>query len=135
MSTPSQWEHFSLEELTCRCGCGLVAMDNAFMARLVRIRKKAGVPMPVSSGFRCIAHDQAVGTSSEPGGGPHTLGRAVDILIAGEALFVVLLAALETGFQGIGLRQDGPWPGRFLHLDDIQKAELVAIPRPRIWTY
>lgn len=135
MSTPSRWDHFSADELRCRCGCGGMLMDERFMERLVKIRKATGVRMPISSGYRCPIHDAAVGSSSEPGRGPHTLGRAVDILIAGEAVFTVMEAAIAAGFRGFGLNQEGAWGGRFLHVDDIQKGELPGVPRPRIWTY
>ena len=126
------WPHFSEEEMRCRCGCGRADMDREFMRALEMLREVVAFPMPVTSGFRCPAHDAAVGGSERKGAGPHTTGKAADILVSGERAYRLVRAALELGFRGIGLKQRGPQEGRFVHLDMLGKEEAA---RPRIWTY
>ena len=123
--TASPYQYFSLEELSCR-HCGEMHMDSGFMAKLVAIRRELGFPLPVTSGYRCPAHNAAV---SETGiNGPHTTGHAVDIAISGERAYRLLRAALAHGMTGIGIKQHGD--GRFIHLDDLD-----GPTRPWIWGY
>lgn len=129
MKTPSGWEFFSLEELTCHCGCGRMEMKDEFMRKLVALRDDLGVPLRVTSGFRCSAWNRNVSTTGESG--PHTTGRAVDIAIAGVEVYDLVRHALAREMMGIGLRQHGPWASRFIHLDDLH----IPGGRPRIWTY
>ncbi len=120
-------EHFSEKELMCQCGCGRADMDPTFLERLEALREQFGKPMKVTSAFRCPAHNRKVSSTGEDG--PHTTGRAVDILIQGFDAFRLVKIALALGFTGLGVKQKST--GRFLHLDDLQK----PYPRPRIWSY
>lgn len=125
--TPTKWGYFSVEELTCRCGCGKMLMDNDFMLWLVAVRDCFGMVMPVTSGYRCPAHNAAVSSTGDSG--PHTTGKAVDVLIArGRATQLVRLA-LEMGVRGIGVKQHGPDAGRIIHLDMLPRPEQI------LWTY
>jgi len=124
------WPNFSPAELACK-GSGRLVIAPAFMDRLQRLRDAFGEPLRVSSGYRSPAYNARV--SSTGADGPHTSGRAVDIAIAGADAFWLLGLALEHGFTGIGVRQSGPWDGRFLHLDDLEEAP--GRPRPRLWSY
>lgn len=45
---------------------------------------------------------------------------------------MLLDAALQAGFMGIGVNQKGG-SGRFIHLDDIEDSP--DRPRPTIWSY
>ncbi len=138
MSTPSPWPYFSIEELTCHCGCGQMKMNADFMEKMVKIRKFYNQPITVTSGYRCPEHDGEVGTSSTPGSGPHTLGRAMDINIYGNDLIELLEVIGKTDeITGIGLDQKhGMAPSaRLLHVDDIGKGEMAEHMRPAIWTY
>ena len=65
------------------------------------------VPMPVTSGFRCDAHNNDVSTVKN---GPHTLAKAADILISGERAMQLFEKARQIGFSGIGLNQKGKLP-------------------------
>lgn len=124
---PTKWGYFSAEELTCRCGCGQMKMDNDFMLWLVALRDCFGMSMPVTSGYRCPAHNASV--SSTGNAGPHTTGKAVDVLIArGKATQLVRLA-LEMGVRGVGIKAHGPDSGRIVHLDMLPRPEQI------IWTY
>jgi len=127
MGTPSQWRNFTVEELTCRCGCGQMKMDPGFMAHLETLRLVFGEPMTVTSGYRCPAHNASVSSTGD--GGPHTTGKAVDIQISGVAAARLARMAMNMNFRGIGLRQHGPVGQRIVHLDEILRPEQI------IWTY
>lgn len=119
-----RWPNFTPAEFACSC-CGVVRVSEDFMDRLQSVRTRSAVPMPVSSGYRCPAHNSNFSSTGDSG--PHTTGRAVDIAVSHESAFVVLDLALDAGFTGIGVNQKGT--GRFLHLDDLENN------RPRIWSY
>ena len=71
-------KHFHIEEMECKCeGCGhSYPMDNRFMSNLDELRENLDCAVFVTSGFRCLAHNEAVGgvTSSW-----HTKGKAADV--------------------------------------------------------
>ncbi len=102
-------------------------MSVKFMKSLESLRTIYGQPMKVTSAYRCPRHNAAV--SSTGATGPHTTGCAVDVSIAGEAAYKLVALAVTMGFTGIGIKQSGPWPGRFIHLDTLTDN------RPRIWSY
>ena len=91
MAIVDHGQFFSREELQCRCGeCGyLCKMDEAFMMYLEELREKFSKPLYLSSGFRCPAHNRKVSSSGSPNG-PHTTGKAVDILIANKSFVDIL---------------------------------------------
>lgn len=71
--------HFRREEFRCPCGrCGGFPVEPE--ERLVRLAEKVrthfGVPVTVSSGVRCQAHNREVGGVANS---RHLLGKAVDI--------------------------------------------------------
>ena len=121
--------HFSREELTCHCGCGRCEMDAVFMARLEALREAFGKPMKLSSAYRCPDYNAAVSTTGP--NGPHTTGRAVDVLVSGEDAWRLVQLAYDMGFTGLGVCQRGPHETRFIHLDDLED----DVIRPRIWSY
>lgn len=124
--TPSRYTYFTVEELTCRCGCGQMKMDHEFMLKLVALRDLLGFALPINSAYRCPAHNQKVSTTG--GDGPHTTGMAVDIRASYQTARQIFNTAAQMGFLGIGLKQHGPIAGRMIHLD--------MVPGPeRIWTY
>ena len=122
-------EHFSLRELQCPC-CERADFQEGFLDRLERLRVDFGEIMPINSGFRCPNYNETVSKTGR--NGPHTRG-AVDVAVCGAKTYRMLLAALRAGFTGIGLRQSGPYPARFMHLDALPHS--LTSPRPRIWTY
>ena len=114
--------HFTLQEFACRCGCGRVEMNGEFLERLDQARDLAGAPFHVTSGFRCPAHNLAVGGVP---GSSHTKGRAVDIACPdSRTRALVLQGLIRAGFGRLGLGKD------FIHADlDPDK------PSPAVWTY
>ena len=125
----SDWLHFSENELRCR-GTEDCFMDASFMKKLGQLREDYGKPMIVSSGYRDISYNTAVGGSPNSA---HTYGRAVDIVVGGEEAYRLLRLAIVHGFQGIGVSQRGKFDKRFLHLDTMDNSD--KHPRPWIWSY
>jgi len=132
MST-TPWPNFTRAELVCRCGCGRMEMDEAFMYWIQDLRVSLGFPFPISSAYRCPNHNRRVSTTGTDG--PHTTGLAIDIAVSGSQAHALLKAAMQSGyFTGIGLKQSGPPSGRFIHLDMLD-SRVHSRPRPWIWTY
>lgn len=121
--TKDFYEH----ELICKCGCGQIIEDDAFLFQLQSLRDKFGSPMIVSSGYRCSEYNQKV--SSTGPNGPHTIA-AVDILIYGREAYKLIMLAMINGWDGIGVNQKGEFKQRFVHLD-----RLYGPTRPWVWSY
>mgnify|MGYP001241848895 CR=1 FL=1 len=120
-------EHFTREELSCKC-CGRMEFPVYFLEALETLRRAFGAPMAITSGYRCPAHNQAVSTTGEAG--PHTLG-AVDVAVQGPDGHKLVLLAMNLGWTGIGVSQR-QGQARFIHLD---RLAVNTYPRPRIWSY
>lgn len=106
------WKYFTDDELYCPC-CDENKMKPSFMARLVEMRKGLDFPFPVTSGYRCKAHNAAVGGVKNS---YHTQGRAVDIAVSHDQAYTIVANAKKYGFYGVGVSQKGD--KRFIHLDD-----------------
>jgi uncharacterized protein YcbK (DUF882 family) len=105
-------------------------MNDNFMLKLEKLRKKYNTPMIITSGYRHPAHNVAIGGSRYSA---HTKGRAVDVLVLGKDALRLVRIALECGMTGIGVAQRGPHDKRFIHLDDLEDTH--ETPRPWIWSY
>lgn len=130
----SDIKHFDPSEFACHCGeCESTGeeMNLHFVAKLEQLRERFQNPMIVTSGYRCPEHNNNV--SSTGLDGPHTTGRAADILVSGEEAFHLMQQCSLGGWMsGIGINQRGPYEKRFIHLDDLKGPDH---PRPRVWTY
>jgi uncharacterized protein YcbK (DUF882 family) len=123
MITPN----FSRAEMECRCGCGLVHINENFMRMLQKLREKVG-PLPVSSGARCERHNDRSGGYPRSFHLEHESGSmAADIRIFGPRALQLVEEARRIGFTGFGLSQKGEKKHRFVHLD--------IGPRTAIWSY
>lgn len=120
-----RWEYFSRKELACR-GSGECRMSPDFMDLLDNLREAYGRKMIITSGYRSPEYNNLVGTTGFDG--PHTQGIAVDVSVLGRDAYDLIKAALNLGFMGIGISQNGK--SRFVHLD-IMENEF----RPRVWSY
>lgn len=108
--------HFSRAEFRCR-HCGrVVDPPPELLTVLERIRSISGAPLAVRSGYRCEAHNAAVGGARRS---QHLLGRAADIP-EGRA---TLGQARAAGAVGVGVRN-----GWAVHVD-------VRPGAPATWTY
>jgi uncharacterized protein YcbK (DUF882 family) len=117
-------------ELVCKCGCGLCLMDNDFMSKLEKIKdewySQSTNRLKITSGYRCHNHNRNVSIhASEDGSGPHTKGKAVDILISGSDSKKLYRIA-KKHMTGIGISKN------FIHMDALTPEEA---PRPTVWRY
>ena len=84
-------------------------MDKKLLSMLDTLRERVGIPLVLSSAFRCEAHNLAVGGVKNS---THTKGKAVDIkCLDSHTRFKLLKAAFETGFRRIEPRET------WVHLD------------------
>ena len=67
--------HFKLREFQCRC-CGTVKLFPELLDMLELMRSVWGIPMIVTSGYRCPQRNAAVGGASKS---LHMYGAAADI--------------------------------------------------------
>jgi uncharacterized protein YcbK (DUF882 family) len=104
-------------------------VETDFLDRFERLRAAYGAPMSISSGYRSPAYNLAVAHTGDSG--PHTTGRACDVLVPSSgAGFRLLTLALQCGFTGIGVQLKTP--AFYLHLDDLPSS---WGPRPGLWSY
>lgn len=132
------YRFFKAHELRCKCGnCDGGEMNDYFMSRLISLRENMGFPFIVSSAYRCSDYNETI---SETGpDGPHTTGRAIDIVIYGKRAENLIQGAFRYGILGLnhgglGLHQRGPHKKRFVHLDDLNRSDWHKT-RPWVWTY
>ena len=125
----NDWEFFSERELSCK-GTDECEMNEEFMNKLVKLRKKFNRPMVISSGYRSLAHNSAINGARYS---PHLYGRAVDVVCYGKDAYTLLNMALQHGMTGIGVQQRGDYESRFIHLDDMPKSK--DHHRPWVWSY
>jgi len=128
----SPWKHFSYEELACRCGqCGPKTgqqMDRRLMDKVQSLRERCGMPLVISSAYRCANHPAE---KQKLQLGTHHQGLAVDILVQGKDAYHLLRLAMEMCcFSGIGINQTGSHSHRFIHLD-----VATGVNRPWVWSY
>ncbi len=123
-------DHFSENEMKCK-GSGDCKMVPEFMEALEKIRMELNKPMIVSSGYRCPEYNDKVSGSGLTG--PHTTGRAVDVVCSGGDALKIMELAIKHGMTGIGVSQKGDHSKRFLHLDML--IPNMSKPRPWVWSY
>jgi zinc D-Ala-D-Ala carboxypeptidase len=122
------WRYFHIDEFACRhCGANLI--DHQFVTELDELRHAIGFPLPITSGYRCPEYNAQVSSTGQTG--PHTTGRAADILVSHARALKLVQVATAMNFTGIGVKQNGT--GRFIHLDNLPNSP--AHPRPTIWSY
>lgn len=120
------YQHFTREEMECHCGCGGVP-THEFMMCLEKLREHYAKPIVISSGYRCMKQNIKVGGVQDSA---HTRGLAADIKISGKEAYNLLHCAMELGFTGIGISQNGLPTKRFIHLDIV-----TGMMRPWLWSY
>ena len=117
------WMHYpNFSESEFRCShCGECNIDEGVVSRLQDIRASLNFPLPITSGYRCPTHNNAVSSTGLTG--PHTTGMAVDVGLDRLNARLFLELAIQQ-FNGIGIQQKGE--GRFIHVDLLDQ---------RIWSY
>ena len=121
-------QNFTPAEVACKCGCGFLP-EQDFMERVQRLRDALRFPLTVSSAARCPDYNDKESKTGRDG--PHTTGRAIDLVVRGDQALSVLEAMLREGFTGIGVNQKGD--ARFIHGDDLPNKP--GQPRPHLWSY
>ena len=115
-------KYFKPGEFSCGCGCGENNMQPTFLWKLEQARELACIPFPITSGFRCQAHNEKVGGKKSS---DHISGRGVDIkATTGREKFLIVNAGLNAGITRIGVGKN------FVHLGDGQNN-----PKRVLWTY
>lgn len=110
-------------------GSGERFMDRLFLTNLDALRHKCGFPFIITSGYRTPEYNNAISTTGRSG--PHTHGKAIDVLVSSGNTFIILENAMEMEcFTGFGFKQHGE--NRYMHIDSLSKHEG---PRPNIWSY
>ncbi len=114
--------HFNEDGFRCECGCGRVKIGPALLEALEDIWEFSGVPIIITSGFRCPAHNAAVGGKPNSA---HLTGEAADFFVAGSLdRFKFLDAAFRHDINRIGIGAD------FIHVDVRE-----TLPREVCWLY
>ena len=121
--------NFSSKELSCSC-CGKNEFNKETLVALQRLRDSIGKPISLSSAYRCPTHNDSISSTGKEG--PHTTGKAVDIVGSGKAAWELLSYAMIRSkvWKGIGISQKGKHKSRFIHLDTID-----SDMRPWVWSY
>lgn len=103
-----------------------------FIERLDILRGEFGLPIVVTSGYRSPEYNLQVSSTGDAG--PHTTGKAADILVHNPVdCFTLVSLAFKHGFTGIGIKISAEGSG-MLHLDTLTNDEVPGL-RPRVWTY
>lgn len=103
-------ENFYRREFACKCGCGLDSIEMETVEVLQAVRDHFGVPVSITSGLRCKAHNARVGGAPRS---QHLTGRAADIKVHGvmpRAVYEWLVSEYP-GRYGVGLYST------FVHVD------------------
>jgi hypothetical protein len=110
-------KNFNSTEFDCNgvgC-CSETTIDPKLIEYVQRIREHFGVPVKISSGYRCAKHNKAVGGSS---GSYHKQGgKAADIIVEGHAPLEVAQYCESIGILGIGLYESRDCGDDFVHID------------------
>ena len=113
-------QNFHLREFTCKCGiCENQLVSQKMVQLLQKMREILGVPLFITSAYRCSQHNRNVGGATRS---RHLVGDAIDVALGSIDANAFIHLARRTGFTGIG---DGRRRG-FIHID---------LGTPRTWNY
>ena len=105
-------KNFSRHEFACRC-CDRIEINQRLVDALQELRDLAGLPIRVTSGYRCPEHNRAIGGAPRS---QHLLGTAADISVRGmTSAEMYRLAEDVEAFRNGGI---GVYPDKgFIHVD------------------
>jgi uncharacterized protein YcbK (DUF882 family) len=105
-------EHFTKEEFDCKCGCGNgeIVISEKLVFELENVRVYYKKPIRITSGIRCLSHNQAIGSRNTSS---HIKGLAADIYCEdmGTRLELVKRLLRDGEFTRLGMHKD------FIHVD------------------
>ena len=94
-------KNFTRKDFKCPCGCTRQMVDSELVEKLQAIRDKLGKAIKVTSGYRCLSHNAAVGGSS---GSKHRYGMAADWRLVDRSINPVALGIIATQyFKAVGI--------------------------------
>jgi zinc D-Ala-D-Ala carboxypeptidase len=100
-------EHFLAKEFDCPCGvCGMTFVDEDLIAKLEALRMRLGVPIRITSGYRCDYHQRelaARGLETASGRSQHQDGKAADLSTGKHSGMDLERHARAVGFQAVGV--------------------------------
>ena len=100
--------NFYRDEFACRCGCGSDSISLLLVNRLQQVRDEIGAPIKITSGCRCLAHNEVEGGNAFSA---HLSGHAADISCAHSNKRMTLLPVLCKFFHRVGPKES------FIHVD------------------
>lgn len=94
-------KNFARYEFQCPCGCGQQSVDTELTEKLQLIRDKVDRPLKITSGYRCITHNAAVGGSQNS---KHRYGMAADWRMVNRSINPVALGIIAAQyFKAVGI--------------------------------
>lgn len=112
---------YKLSDFACKC-CGKNLFNLSTFAKLQDAFLSLSWTPPVNSGYRCPAHNLAVGSTAPE----HPAGRAVDFGVTeGPRRMFMVSQLLAYGFRRIGIASD------FIHVDDYDGPESLWLYPPK----
>lgn len=103
-----KWEYFKDWEVK--------GLEPIFIEKLVLLRKYAGIPVIVTSGYRSPEKNKSV-IGAIPDSS-HTKGLGADIKVASSRqVFLIVMAAHQAGINRIGIYVNSAWEPIHIHLD------------------
>lgn len=108
---------FTKEEMTCKCGCGLMNMTYMEMEVLQDLRRYVQKGVVVTSGSRCEKHNKASGGGKNS---RHLTGLAVDVRVGSsyERARILEFLFVQKVVKGVGIANG------FVHFDVDQSREV-----------
>lgn len=104
-------KNFYSTEFDCKCNnpdCKWTIIDLDHVRKLQKLRDFFNDAVIITSGYRCPAHNKAVGGATRS---RHVAGDACDIMLTKTSPNIVANKAEEMGFAGVGRYN------RFTHID------------------
>ena len=118
------WVNFKPKELSCS-HCQELKINTALMNLLQKARNELG-PIVVSSGYRCSEHNSHISKTGE--NGPHTTGKAIDILVSNSQERKRFIDYFTNKVTGLGIAKS------FIHIDLLDEEDGFTM-RPNSWVY
>jgi len=97
-------KYFRKIEFSCKCGCGFDDISTRLTDIAYAIRVVLDKPLVITSGCRCIKHNETIRGASEKS--LHTRGEAIDLRtssLVGVEKIKIIPIALAMGATGIGI--------------------------------
>lgn len=90
-------ENFNLKEFECPC-CHTVLLNPLLVLKLQKLRDEWGLPLIITSGYRCDLHNREVGGVIRS---LHKVGQAADVRVPGTEHGKFRALALGCGFTKV----------------------------------